>query len=302
MWKECLDSDTYAHGKGTTVAQIIEGKADHHAISGIAGVSNVGNDKDWCGSNFSQANWYAYGRLAWKPESSSAEIADDWIRMTFNNDKAFVEPVKQIMLTSREAAVNYMTPLGLHHQMSAMNDHYGPGPWVGETGRFRADQTSLYFSRVDSVGLGFDRTSKTGSNAVGQYFEPVRSIFDNINTTPEEYLLWFHHVPWNYRMKSGKTMWIELIEHYNKGIAAVKNMQQVWASLETKVDPERFKEEQHNLAVQLDDAEIWKGACLLYYQKYAKLPIPDALGKPAHDLDYYEKLRIKDKRKLDSEK
>jgi alpha-glucuronidase len=298
MWKECLDSDTYAHGKGTTVAKIIEGKVEHHAISGIAGVSNVGNDVDWCGSNFAQANWYAYGRLAWKPELSADAIADEWIRMTFNNDKSFIDPIKHIMLTSREAAVNYMTPLGLHHQMAA-GGHYGPGPWVG--GRGRADQTSIYFNRADSIGLGFDRTSKTGSNSVGQYFEPVRSTFNNIKTTPEEYLMWFHHVPWNYKMKSGKTMWIELIEHYNSGIEAVKNMQKVWASMESKVDPERFKEEKHNLAVQLDDAETWKGACLLYYQTFSKLPIPDALGKPAHDLAYYQKLHLVDKRKLEGE-
>jgi alpha-glucuronidase len=300
MWKECLDSDTYAHGKGTTVAKIIEGKGEHHTISGIAGVSNVGDDIDWCGSNFSQANWYAYGRLAWKPELTSAAIADDWIRMTFNNDKSFIEPIKQIMLASRETAVNYMTPLGLHHQM-ALGGHYGPGPWVGGA-RMRADQTSVYFNRADSIGIGFDRTSKTGSNSVGQYFEPVRSIFDNIKTTPQEYLLWFHHVPWSYKMKSGKTLWIELIEHYNKGIASVKNMQKVWDSMESKVDPERFKEEKHNLAVQLDDAEIWKGSCLLYYQTFSKLPIPDALGKPEHDLAYYQKLHLVDKRKLDTEK
>jgi len=302
MWKECLDSDTYAHGKGTTVANIIEGKYGNHRLTGIAGVANVGDDVNWCGNTFAQANWYAYGRLAWKPELSSAAIADEWIRMTFNNDKSFIEPIKQIMLTSREAAVNYMTPLGLHHQMS-LGVHYGPGPWVGGGGsKMRADQTSVYFNRADSIGLGFDRTSKTGSNSVSQYSEPVRSTFDNIKTTPEQYLLWFHHVPWNYKMKSGKTLWIELIEHYNMGIASVKNMQKVWASMESKVDAERFKEETHALAVQLDDAETWKGACLLYYQTFSKLPIPDALGKPAHDLDYYEKLRLVDKRKLESEK
>jgi alpha-glucuronidase len=207
--------------------------------------------------------------------------------MTFNNDKSFVEPIKQIMLTSREAAVNYMTPLGLHHQMSR-GVHYGPGPWV--TGG-RADQTSIYYNRADSIGIGFDRTSK-GSNAVSQYFPPVRNVFENVNTTPDEYLLWFHHLPWNYKMKSGKTLWIELIEHYNMGIDSVKNMQKVWDSMESKVDPERFKEEKHALAVQEDDAETWKGACLLYYQTFSRLPIPDKYGKPAHDLDYYKKLRL----------
>lgn len=300
LWKECLDSDTYAHGKGSTVARVIEGKVDKYSMTGIAGVANIGNDTNWCGNTFAQANWYAYGRLAWRPEQTSAQIADDWIRMTFNNDVSFIEPIKKIMLTSREAAVNYMTPLGLHHQM-AVGYHYGPGPWVGG-GRMRADQSSIYFNRADSIGLGFDRTSKTGSNAVSQYNEPLRREYDNIKTTPDEYLMWFHHVPWNYKMKSGKTMWIELIEHYNKGIASVKNMQKVWAAQKLKVDAQRFGEEVHALNVQLDDAETWKGSCLLYYQTFSKLPIPDALGKPAHDLEYYKKLRLVDKRKLDSER
>jgi alpha-glucuronidase len=282
MWKECLDADTYSQGKGSTVAKIVEGKLEGHSISGMAGVSNVGNDTNWCGNTFAQANWYAYGRLAWKPELTSAAIADDWIRMTFNNDKSFVEPIKQIMLTSREAAVNYMTPLGLHHQM-ARGLHYGPGPWVAGG---RADQTSVYFNKADSIGIGFERSSK-GSNAVAQYFPPLRDEFEHVNTTPEEYLLWFHHLPWTYKMKSGKTLWIELIEHYNKGIASVKEMQKVWDAMESKVDPERFKEEKHALAVQVEDAVIWKGACLTYYQTFSKLPIPDALGKPPHNLAYY---------------
>jgi alpha-glucuronidase len=297
MWKECLDADTYSQGKGSTVSKIIEGKLENHSTSGMAGVANIGNDTNWCGNIFSQANWYAYGRLAWKPELTSAAIADEWIRMTFNNDKSFVDPIKEIMLTSREAVVNYMTPLGLHHQMSR-NIHYGPGPWV--TGG-RADQTSVYYNRADSIGIGFDRTS-TGSKAVDQYFGLVRNEFENVNTTPEEYLLWFHHLPWNYKMKSGKTLWIELIEHYNKGIASVKEMQKVWDSMQSKVDPERFKEEKHALAVQEEDAEIWKGACLLYYQTFSHLPIPDRYGKPKHDLAYYEKLRLLENRRLENEK
>lgn len=297
MWKECLDADTYSQGKGSTVAKIVEGKLENHAVSGMAGVANIGNDINWCGNIFAQSNWYAYGRLAWKPELTSAAIADEWIRMTFNNDKSFVEPIKQIMLTSREAAVNYMTPLGLHHQMSR-GIHYGPGPWV--TGG-RADQTSVYYNKADSMGIGFDRTS-TGSKAVDQYFGPVRDEFENVNTTPDEYLLWFHHLPWNYKMKSGKTLWIELIEHYNKGIASVKEMQKVWESMQSKVDPERFKEEKHALAVQEEDAEIWKGACLLYYQTFSHLPIPDQYGKPKHDLAYYQKLRLLENRRLENEK
>ncbi|RZA02667.1 MAG: alpha-glucuronidase [Sphingobacteriaceae bacterium] len=298
MWKETLESDTYAKGKGSTVAKVITGQLDGHTQSGIAGVTNIGNDINWCGNHLSQANWYAYGRLAWNPDLSSAGIADEWLRMTFNNDKTFIEPVKQIMLTSRETAVNYMTPLGLTHIMSR-GHHYGPGPWV--TGG-RADQTSLYFHKADAVGIGFDRTSKTGSNAVGQYNSPLREMWDNIATTPEKDLLWFHHVPWDYKMKSGKTLWIELIEHYNKGIEGVKQMQKVWNAMEGKIDAERFKDQQRALAIQLEDAELWKGACLTYFQTFSKMPIPAELGVPKHDLDYYQKLRVtSDKRKLEGE-
>lgn len=298
MWKEVLESDTYSKGKGSTVAKVITGQLEGHDQSGIAGVTNIGNDINWSGNHLSQANWYAYGRLAWNPDLTSAGIADEWLRMTFNNDETFIEPVKQIMLTSRETAVNYMTPLGLTHIMSR-GHHYGPGPWV--TGG-RADQTSLYFHKADAKGLGFDRTSKTGSNAVAQYNSPLREMWDNIKTTPEKDLLWFHHVPWDYKMRSGKTLWIELIEHYNKGIEGVKQMQRVWNAMEGKIDAERFKDQQRALAIQLEDAEIWKGACLLYFQTFSKMPIPAELGMPKHNLDYYQKLRVtSDKRKLEGE-
>jgi alpha-glucuronidase len=298
MWKETLESDTYSKGKGSTVAKVITGQLEGHSQSGMAGVTNIGNDINWCGNHLSQANWYAYGRLAWNPDLTSAGIADEWLRMTFNNDETFIEPVKQIMLTSRETAVNYMTPLGLTHIMSR-GHHYGPGPWV--TGG-RADQTSLYFHKADAAGIGFDRTSKTGSNAVSQYNSPLKEMWDNINTTPNQYLLWFHHVPWGYKMRSGKTLWIELIEHYNKGIEGVKHMQKVWNSMESKVDPERFKDQQRALAIQLEDAEIWKWSCLLYFQTFSKMPIPAELGVPKHDLTYYQNLKVtSDKRKLEGE-
>ncbi|MGI4750119.1 MAG: alpha-glucuronidase family glycosyl hydrolase [Janthinobacterium lividum] len=287
LFKEVLNADTYSKGKGSTVAKIVEGKLENHSVSGMAGVANIGNDTNWCGNTFAQSNWFAYGRLAWNPDLTSATIADDWLRMTFNNDESFIDPVKKIMLESREVAVNYMTPLGLHHQMSR-NIHYGPGPWV--TGG-RADQTSIYYNKADSIGIGFNRTS-TGSNAVAQYFPAVRNEFENIATTPEQYLLWFHHVAWNYRMKSGNTLWNELVAHYYAGIASVKQMQQTWDQLEPKIDAERFHEEKHALAIQEEDARTWKDACLLYYQTFSHLPIPAQYEKPAHDLAYYESLHL----------
>jgi alpha-glucuronidase len=287
LFKEVLDADTYSKGKGSTVAKIVEGKLENHSMSGIAGVANIGNDTNWCGNTFAQSNWYAYGKLAWNPDESSAAIADEWLRMTFNNDESFIEPVKKMMLESREVAVNYMTPLGLHHQMSR-NIHYGPGPWV--TGG-RADQTSVYYNKADAVGIGFDRTS-TGSKAVDQYFSPLREQFENIKTTPEEYLLWFHHVAWDYKMKSGNTLWNELVARYYGGIASVRQMQQTWDKLEPKVDAERFAAEKHALAIQEEDARIWKDACLLYYQTFSHLPIPAQYEKPEHDLAYYQNLHL----------
>jgi alpha-glucuronidase len=287
LFKEVLDADTYSKGKGSTVAKIVEGKLENHQTSGMAGVANIGNDTNWCGNTFAQSNWYAYGKLAWNPDESSAAIADEWLRMTFNNDESFIDPVKKIMLESREVAVKYMTPLGLHHQMSR-DIHYGPGPWV--TGG-RADQTSIYYNKADAAGIGFNRTS-TGSNAVAQYFSPLKEQFENIETTPEEYLLWFHHVAWDYKMKSGNTLWNELVARYYGGIASVRQMQQTWDKLEPKVDAERFREEKHALAIQEEDARIWKDACLLYYQTFSHLPIPAQYEKPEHDLAYYQKLRL----------
>lgn len=287
LFKECLDADTYSKGKGSTVEKIVEGKLENHSISGIAGVANIGNDTNWCGNTFAQSNWYAYGKLAWNPEITSEKIADEWIRMTFNNDQSFINPIKKIMLESREVAVNYMTPLGLHHQMSR-NIHYGPGPWV--TGG-RADQTSIYYNKADSIGIGFNRTS-TGSKAVDQYFSPLKNEFENIKTTPDTYLLWFHHVPWNYRMTSGKTLWDELIIHYYTGVVSVREMQKTWDKMEAKVDSERFQEEKHALTIQEEDARCWKDACLLYYQTFSHLPIPEKYEKPAHDLAYYQQLHL----------
>src|SRR5207253_2288984 len=196
-WEEVLRADTYSHGAGSTVAR---------QVRGLAGVANIGSDRDWCGSDFNQANWYAFGRLAWDPGLSSTAIADEWIRMTFSNDPRIVGPVQAMMLASREAVVNYMTPLGLAHQM-ARGHHYGPGPWVSGG---RADQTSVYFNRADSAGLGFDRTA-SGSNAVGQYFPPVRNRFASRDSVSETLLLWFHHVRWNERLRSGRTSWEELL-------------------------------------------------------------------------------------------
>jgi alpha-glucuronidase len=282
LYEECLKSDTYAKGKGSLVAKVIDGSMENHSLSGMAGVANIGSDRNWTGHPFAQANWYAFGRLAWDPYMSSKDIADEWIRMTFTNNQTFVSSIIKMMLESREVAVNYMTPIGLHHIMYA-GHHYGPGPWVN---RGRQDWTSVYFHRADSVGIGFERTSK-GSNAVGQYFPEVRNMFEKIETTPENLLLWFHHVSWDYKMQSGKTLWNELCFRYNEGVNSVVKMESEWVKMEGMVDKERFEKVKSLLALQEEHAKLWRDGCILYFQTFSNKSIPDQLAKPEHDLQYY---------------
>ncbi len=288
LFKECLDSDTYAKGEGSTVAKVIDGSLDNHSLTGIAGVANTGTDRNWTGHLFGQANWYAFGRLAWNHDLSSKQIADDWIRMTFTNDKNFITPVESIMLNSREITVNYMTPLGLHHIMG-WDNHYGPGPWGKKN--VRQDWNPPYYHRADSIGLGFDRTV-TGSNAVAQYYPPVEKMFSSLNTCPEKYLLWFHHVSWDYRLKSGRTLWNELCYLYYQGADSVKWMQQTWNGLKGKIDDERFNEVRMLLNIQEKEAVWWRNACVLYFQTFSMQPIPAGYEKPDKSLEYYEDLEF----------
>ncbi len=286
LFEECLKSDTYARGKGSLVARVIDGTLENHKLTAMAGVSNAGSTTNWTGHPFGQANWYAFGRLAWDPYFGSDDIANEWIRMTFSNDPGFVERISQIMLASREIAVNYMTPIGLHHIMYA-GLHYGPGPWVD---RGRKDWTSVYYHKADSAGIGFNRTS-TGSNAVGQYFPEVRDVYENLDTCPEELLLWFHHLPWDYKLKSGRNIWEELCYRYNAGVDSVHWMQKEWLGVEGMVDDERFEKVKILLAEQEENARVWRDACLLYFQTFSKRPFPPGYEQPEHDLDYYKRLK-----------
>ncbi len=288
LMKEVLDADTYANGKGATVASIIDGSTNDYKLTGIAGVSNIGDDKNWCGHPFAQSNWYAFGKLAWDHTLSSEKIADDWIRMTFTNDASFVTTTKKIMLGSRETMVHYMTPLGLHHIMGD-GHHYGPSPWSDKLGR--ADWNPVYYHRADSIGVGFERTVK-GSNALEQYAPEIRKIYEDINTCPEEYLLWFHHTPWNYKMRSGKTLWEELCAKYYSGVNEVRTMQQNWNSIKGKIDEEQFEHVKMLLAVQEKEAVWWRNACLLYFQTFSKMPLPAGVEQPNQTLDYYKSLRF----------
>lgn len=265
QWKEVLNADTFENGSGTTVASIIDGTAEGHSTSGIAGVSGIGSDRNWCGHHFSQANWYAFGRLAWDPTLSSDAIAREWIRMTWSNDQQVVDTIADMMAGSWEACVNYMTPLGLHHMM-AEGHHYGPGPDVVHP--VREDWSSTYYHKADTGGIGFDRSS-TGTNAVGQYHSPLKEQWDSLQNCPEKYLLWFHHVPWDYRLKSGKTLWAEMQAHYNGGVCEVQKMEVAWKGLEGKIDEERFEHVEKRLEMQLNNAKQWRDTCLEYFGRFA---------------------------------
>ena len=289
LWKECLDSDTYCSGKGSTVARITDGTLYNRKLSAIAGVANIGEDTNWCGHHFAQANWYAFGRLAWNHNLSSDQIAKEWLQMTFTKDSGFVEPVKKMMVDSREAVVHYMMPLGLHH-LFAWEHHYGPEPWC-DIPNARPDWLPKYYHQAQDNGIGFDRSSK-GTNVVEQYCSPLREMFDNPQTCPEIYLLWFHHLPWNYKMKSGQTLWNELCYTYDLGVKEVRGFQTTWAKAEKYVDRERFGQVEAKLQIQAQDASWWKDACLLYFQQYSRLPIPIIIESPTHKLDELMKIKL----------
>ena len=243
-------------------------------LVGISGVANIGDDANWCGHPFSQANWYAFGRLAWNPSLSAEEIAHEWLVQTYENqEEKFTKPVEMMMMTSREACVNYMMPLGLHH-IFKFDHHYGPEP-DGFIASYPLEWCPVYYHKADAKGIGFDRSSK-GTDAVGQYPEPYRSQYDNIQTCPEEYLLWFHHVPWNYRMKSGSTLWQELCMKYNMGVAMVEVYRDYWHTSAKQYMKGHEQEWQHTdslLNVQLENAKEWRNTCLKYFQTFSKMDI-----------------------------
>ena len=273
LFEEVLDADTYRYGEGSFLA---------NQIQLMEGVSNVGNGQHWTGNPLSQANWYAFGRLAWDPTLSSETIAKEWIDIAFPKPEGvsasefsqrFKKPLLDMMMTSREAAVNFMSPLGLHHQMAS--DHYQPQPWRDRP---------IYFNKADSKGLGFDRTA-TGSNAVAQYNEPLRSLYADVGTCPENLLLWFHHVPWDYRMKSGRTMWDELCVKYDEGIRSVREYQATWATMEKYVSPEVFRTVTEKLAEQERMARKWRNCCVQYFQLFSGRPIPEGVEPPDQTLE-----------------
>ena len=273
LWEECLQADTYRDGPGSTVAALTAGAP----LSAIAGVANVGRSADWCGNLFNQANWYAFGRLAWDPGLSSARIAEEWLRITFPKPflmsqkrftQAFIEPMKEVMLASREACVDYMMPLGLHH-LFAWEHHFGPEPWCDVPGA-RADWLPSYYHKAGPDGIGFDRTLETGSAAVEQYNEPLRSRYNSLEDCPENLLLWFHHVPWDHRMASGLTLWEELCRHYGQGVEQVQHFRAVWAGMKPYVNARRHAQVAALLEQNERDAIHWRDACIDYFRTFAE--------------------------------
>ena len=259
------------------------------SLKAMAGVANIGDDVNWCGHHFAQSNWYAFGRLAWNPNLSSEQIADEWLRQTFSNDERLIAPMEQVMLDSREACVNYMMPLGIHH-IFAGGHHYGPEPWYAPKG-LRPDWTPPYYHKADSIGLGFDRTVN-GSANVNQYPDSLCNVLNDINTCPENVIAWFHHVPWDYKMKSGRTFWDELCHKYDEGVHQARQFLVVWDAMKPYVDCQRFCDVQRRLRIQARDSEWWRDACLLYFQTFSKRPIPQDMEHPVHNLDEMMQFRI----------
>jgi alpha-glucuronidase len=275
MWKEVLDADTRAKGPGSTVARVVDGSLHGLTLSAIAGVSNTGSDLNWTGHLFGQANWYAYGRLAWNPDLSAEDIADEWIRMTWGGSDQLRAAVRSIMLESRESFVDYTMPMGLHHLIGG--DHYAPMPENNDSRR--SDWSATTYHHAGADGIGYNRTPR-GSGGVLQYNSPMREDWSNPATTPDRLLLWFHHLPWDFKTKSGKTLWEELVAHYTRGALWARGLEARWAGVRRFVDFDRFDAVLVKLHQQSQDAASWRDKCLRYFQAFSKLPIPPLEAPP----------------------
>jgi alpha-glucuronidase len=270
MWKEFLDADTYAAGPGSRVSKVVDGTLHKYARTGIAGVANTGNDPNWTGQDFAQANWYAFGRLAWNPDLDAGAIADEWIQATWTRQPDVLAAIRALMLGSRETYVNYTMPLGLHHLIGG--DHYAPMPENDDPRRL--DWSAVYYHRADKGGIGFDRTRR-GSDAVDQYRSPLNDRWNDPKTCPETLLLWFHHLPWDYRMASGRPLWDALVERYAQGVEGARVMESTWKGLAGKVDDERHRAVLARLQRQAADAAAWRDHILRYFQQFSGRSVPD---------------------------
>jgi alpha-glucuronidase len=286
LFQEVLETDTHTQGSGSTLTRVIDGSLHGHALSAIAGVANVGDDVSWSGSHFNQANWYAFGRMAWDPALSAQDVADEWVRQTFSNDPVVVAPVVELMMQSRQALVDYMTPLGLAHIMGT-GHHYGPSPWVSDLSE--ENWNPFYYHRADAGGIGFDRTA-SGSNAVAQYAAPVRDTFASRASVPDDLLLFFHRVGWDETLASGRTLWHELVHRYSAGVDAVGLLRAGWEQTAGRVDTQRYEEVLQFLRIQHYEARWWRDACLQYFADVSGRSLPQGYAAPAHPLSYYVEL------------
>jgi alpha-glucuronidase len=286
LFRECLTAET---GRGT-VAQVTGADA-HSGLTAIAGVANIGLDANWCGHDFAQANWYAFGRLAWRPTLASEQIADEWLLQTFTAlTSEHRQALSEMMLQSREAVVDYMMPLGLHH-LFANGHHYGPEPWFHDS-TMRRDWQPPYYHQADSVGIGFDRTVATGSGATAQYASEIGARFESVEQCPESLLLWFHHLNWDYRLSDGATLWQNLCRCYQRGVNTVRRFQVVWDEIQPDIDSERFEAIRHKLILQAHDAEWWRDACLQYFQSLNGRSLPPDVERPVTSLEELRQIHL----------
>jgi alpha-glucuronidase len=286
LYEEVLKADTQVNGAGSTVARVIDGTLQKQTLTAISGVANIGSDANWAGSDFNQANWYVYGRMAWDPDLSAQTVATEWVGQTFSNDPLLVTPVVGLMMSSRQTLVNYMEPLGLAHMMGT-DHHYGPAPWVSNLSQPEWNPT--YYHKADTAGLGFDRTA-TGSNAVSQYSSAVGKVFGARATVPDDSLLFFHHVGWGETLDTNKTLWEELVRRYSQGVDDVGHMREAWATVKTRVDGKRFAAVSDFLQIQHYEARWWRDACLSYFATFSKLPIPAGYAAAQNPLSFYQGL------------
>lgn len=288
LFETVLKADTGARTEEATVADVLEGKVFPQAMTGMAGVANIGTDRDWTGGVFNQANWFVLGRLAWDPRGDARQIAREWARLTFAAPAEAIENIVEMMMLSTEAVENYMAPLGLHHQM-ATSHHYGPGPWVDDLSR--DDWNPVYYARADEDGIGFDRT-ETGSRAILQYAPSVRAAFADPRSIDEGYLLWFHRLPWDFMTRSGQTLWDRLVERYDLGVRQVAEMQATWRRLKPYIDDDRHNQVEAFLTIQAREAKWWRDACIAFFRSFARRPLPAGHAEPEHDLTYYKSLEF----------
>ena len=287
LYEEVLQTNTYVKGKGSTVAKVLDGSLYGYPLTGMAGVANIGTARNWTGNLFGQADWYSFGRLAWNPDLKANQLFTEWANLTF--DKQDVQKTAvELLEDSHEACVQYMNPLGLHH-IFATGHHYGPGPWVDNLSR--PEWNPVYYHQADDHGIGFDRTA-SGSNALSQYHPNFAKQFANLEDCPPEFLLWFHHVPWNYTLQTGNTLWKQLCLEYHEGVKKVVRMKEKWQALEGSLDQERFNHVSMHLNIQEKEAKWWRDACLSYFQTFSKMEIPAELEQPKYDLEHYKSLEF----------